>query len=140
MARVCWQAAPNGGYWMDVAVGPRDCRLMVDLGLVDPRNQIGCTLDPSEYDALKQLGLLSGIRTRLSRDASGRYSTIETARTTAQLIDPDTTQRVGPVVRLYVSRGVPSVPGRVGVSFFHGLSGCEVVWDIDARKWCVEYP
>jgi hypothetical protein len=41
---------------------------------------------------------------------------------------------------VYVIRGKPGVPDRVGVVFFHRLKGCRVLWDLDAQSWCVEYP
>ena len=33
-----------------------------------------------------------------------------------------------------------NIPSRVGVVFFHKLSGCRVDWELDARSWCLEYP
>jgi hypothetical protein len=43
-------------------------------------------------------------------------------------------------VYLYALRGAPGVPSRVGVEFFHHLTGCRVIWDLDRRNWGVEYP
>jgi hypothetical protein len=47
---------------------------------------------------------------------------------------------VGPLVRVRVGRGMPNVVSRVGVEFFHRLTGCSVNWDLDAKNWCVTYP
>jgi hypothetical protein len=41
---------------------------------------------------------------------------------------------------LHALRGAPGVPDRVGVVFFHRLHGCRVLWELDSRTWCVEYP
>jgi hypothetical protein len=35
---------------------------------------------------------------------------------------------------------VPGIPDRVGMAFFHRLNGCKVIWDLDKREWCIEYP
>lgn len=140
MGRLTWSANPAGAYWIDVAVGNLPLRLMVDTGLTDPRNAIGFALEPAIYEQLKQAQQLSHFRSRVTRDASGRYSTVETAEATAQLLDVGKVQHVGPLARLYVSRGAPGVPNRVGVSFFHHLSGCRVEWDFNARSWSIDYP
>ena len=73
-------------------------------------------------------------------DASEAKLVSEAARVTAQLLDPGRTTPVGPAVQVEVMRGAPGVPSRVGVVFFHRLTGCRVVWDLGARLWCVEYP
>jgi hypothetical protein len=140
MAQVHWQVASSGAYLIDVMVGDIAAQTIIDLGLTDPSNQVGLALDPDIYDRLKQSQQLSRFRARLSRDASGRYSTIETAFTTARLIDPLTGQAVGPAVRLFASRGAPGVPNRVGVPFFHHLSRCSVIWELNRQTWTIEYP
>lgn len=139
MGQACWQVATNGAYCIDVAIAGREFLVMIDLGLVDPRNQVGFALTPSDYDALKQTGLLTHGRSRVARDASGRYTTLQSALTAAQLIDPVSRTPVGPRVPIYVSRSTADVPNRVGVAFFHCLAGCRVVWTLDGRTWCVEY-
>ena len=140
MARISWRATSAGADWIDVVVGGLPLSLMVDTGLTDPRNQIGFVLEPATYDQLKQDRQLSRFRARVSRDASGRHVTVETAETSAQLLDPTTREHAGPIVRLFVSRGAPGVPSRVGVPFFHHLKGCRVEWDFDAQTMLIEYP
>ncbi len=139
MGRTSWQASSSGSYWIDIVVGHLPLHLMVDTGLTDPRNELAFALEPGVYDQLRKSHQLSRFRTRISRDASGRYATVETAETPAQLFDPKTGQRVGPVVRLFVSRGASKVPSRVGVPFFHHLKDCRVEWNLAAQDWCIEY-
>src|SRR5687768_10326473 len=114
MGRLSWQGNSAGAYWIDVMVGHLPLNLMVDTGLTDPLNQLGFALQPLVYDQLKQTRQLTRFRTRASRDASGQYATVATAETMAQLFDTRTRQPVGPVVRLFVSRGTLGVPSRVG--------------------------
>jgi hypothetical protein len=140
MADVSWQAAPDGRYWIDVALGGHVARVMIDLGLVDPLQAVGFELDPSLYDHLKQAGLLSRFQYRFRRDANAKISGSESGHIDAQLVDPSTKQRIGPVVSLHVCRGVAGVPSRVGVVFFHQLIGCRVVWVLDSRTWRIECP
>jgi hypothetical protein len=64
----------------------------------------------------------------------------ESGETNAQLIDPITRQPVGNPVVTWVLRGTKGVISRVGVVFFHHLTGCRVDWDLDTRNWCIEYP
>lgn len=139
MGTVCWRSA-SGRYSVDVILGNSQVAVMIDSGLVDPGNRLGFELDPAVYDRLNQAGLLSHARTRQFRDASGRYSSRDAALTSAQLCNPITGQGVGPLVAIFVSRGRPAVPSRVGVAFFHHLKGCRVEWDLDRRMWCVVYP
>jgi hypothetical protein len=58
----------------------------------------------------------------------------------AQLFCPKTRKPVGPIVHLFTFRGVPGVPSRVGVAFFHRLKSCKVLWNLDQRNWNIEYP
>lgn len=139
MGHISWQATPSGAYWIDIVVGHLPLRLMVDTGLTDPRNQLGFALDPSTFDQLKQGLQLARFRTRVSRDASGRHAIVEAAETTAQLFDAETDQHAGPIVRLFVSRGMMGVPSRVGIPFFHHLKNCRVEWDLNAQAWSIEY-
>src|SRR5438874_12503689 len=113
---------------------------MLDTGLVDRNNQIGFEVDRAVYDALAQNGQLLSAGARVRRDASGRTHWLRVGFVTARLCDPATGVTVGPTVRCLVLRNFSSVPNRVGVAFFHRLTGCRVVWDLDARLWCVEYP
>jgi hypothetical protein len=64
----------------------------------------------------------------------------EVGLVSAQLVDPLTRMRVGPVVDAYVSEGAPGLPSRLGLVFFYRLIGCQVHWDLEQRVWCVEYP
>jgi hypothetical protein len=140
MGRACWKAAGNGKYWIDIALGNQVLPWMLDLGLVDSQHWVGFEFEPPLFDRLKLAGqmVLAGRQKR--RDASGRTVHQECGLTSAQLIDPLSRQGVGPKVAIKVSRGFPGIPSRVGVVFFHRLVGCQVVWDLDNRVWCVEYP
>jgi hypothetical protein len=140
MLRVSWRAAADGRYWIDAAIGNHDVLVMIDLGLIDPRQHVGLELEPQLYHQLKQLGQLSSFRRRSRRDASRRISWSETGHIGAQLIDPGTRQHVGPVIALDASCGSPGVPNRVGIVFFHLLSGCRVVWELDQQMWSIEVP
>lgn len=140
MAQTCWPGTPDGRYWIGVCVGNLPLRVMIDLGLVDPRDLVGFELDPAAYDQLRQAGHLSRFQSRSRRDASGRVVQSESGLTTAQLICPITRQCVGPTVQLYVLRGFSCVPQRVGVAFFHRLSGCRVFRDLSGREWCIDCP
>jgi hypothetical protein len=140
MGQVSWQAAPDGRYWIDLAVGNQELCLMVDLGLTDRRHLVGAEVDPAVYHQLQIAGQFSQTQQRRWRDATGRSAHTECGLTAVQLIDPVTRRRVGPVVQLYVNRGFVGVPSRVGVVFFHALTGCRVIWALDTRTWVVEYP
>jgi hypothetical protein len=130
----------GGRYWLDVALGNQDVSVMLDLGLVDSLHRVGFEVDPTVYDLLMQTGQLVRVTRRSRRDASGQLTWSSSGLTNAQLICPVARQRVGPVVSVHVSRGATGVPSRVGVVFFHLLSGCRVDWDLDQREWCVAYP
>jgi len=139
MSITCWQAAVDGRYWMGVAVGSIDLSVMVDLGMVDPLHRIGFEVEPSIYDHLQKTGQLTSFQRRSRRDSSGHSVPTESGSTTAQLLDPLSKKRIGPLVSLFVSRGTSGVPSRVGVVFFHSLIGCKVLWDLTSQSWCVDY-
>lgn len=140
MPQVCWTSGPKGAYWIDVALGNRDLLLLIDVGLVDPNDRVGIVLESWLYDRLRQGGMLANERYEWYTGATGNQVMFETGEATAQLIDPRTRARIGPLVRVDVGRGSDGVPSRVGVAFFHRLTGCRVLWDLDRREWCVEYP
>jgi hypothetical protein len=140
MPQVCWQGLADGSYQIDVALGSLEVPLMIDLGLVDPRHQVGFSIEPPLYDQLKQAGALAHLQMHSRLDASGQISQRESGLISSQLICPTNHQRIGPLVQLYTLRGNPGVPNRVGVAFFHHLTGCRVLWDLDRRTWCIEYP
>ncbi|HZU34862.1 MAG TPA: hypothetical protein VFA18_03075 [Gemmataceae bacterium] len=140
MAQVCWQGTLAGRYHIDVALGGFRTPLMIDLGLVDSAQQVGFSIQPALYDKLKQAGALGLLQTFSRMDASGQISQTESGLVSAQLLDPATGRPVGPAVQLYVLRGNPGVPDRVGVVFFHRLPGCRVLWALGTRTWCIEYP
>jgi hypothetical protein len=139
MNKTIWNAAPDGRYWLDIAVGSHASVLMIDVGIVDPKEEVGCEVEPVIYDFLLLTGQLGPNCPRSKRDASGRTTTTESALTTMQLLDPQNRHGIGPSVQLYVCRGVAGVPSRVGVVFFHRLAGCRVLWELDQRQWCIEY-
>jgi hypothetical protein len=140
MPQVRWQGRADGHYWIDVALGSRHFSLMIDIGLVDSRNQVGFSIEPVLYDYLKNAGEFSGFSIHSQVDASGKVSIVESGLIMAQLISHVSLLPVGPAVRLHVMRGSPGVPNRVGVVFFHHLKGCHVNWDLDNRIWSIDYP
>jgi hypothetical protein len=140
MPKARWQAAADGRYWLDVAVGNQEFPAMVDLGLVDPRDRVGFEVAPALYNQLKQGGQLSHFTRRSRRDASGQVSWFDTALATAQLVCPAPRQRIGPVVPVWIACGAVGVPSRVGIVFFHHLAGCRVVWELDQRLWEIDCP
>jgi hypothetical protein len=140
MGQASWRATADGRYWVDVELGNLNLRLMIDLGLLDPLDQVAFEVEPAIYDLLKRSGQLAQSHIRNWRNASGRSTKTEVGLIESRLIDPVNGQPVGPVVLKYVNRGTLGVPSRVGVVFFHSLSGCKVIWDLDNRMWSVEYP
>jgi hypothetical protein len=140
MPQAQWQSAADGRYWIDVALSGRNLQVMIDLGLVDPFHRVAFEIDPALYDAMRRAGDFSRFEQRSRRDASGRLSPFETGRVMAQLVCPLTRQRIGPAVTVFVARGVPGVPNRVGVAFFHRLTGCHVNWDLDQQTWVIDCP
>lgn len=140
MPQACWQASADGIYWIDVALGGREISMMLDLGLVDAAERVGFSLEPILYDQIKQAGEFTQFFTDLRLDASGAITYRENGLLSAQLIEPITRQCMGPQVRLYAARGATNVPNRVGIAFFHQLHDCLVIWQLDSRRWCIEYP
>lgn len=131
---------PNGRYLMDIAVASLRLRCMVDSGLIDPRDQIGMEIEPVLFDFLLRSGQFTDLRRRPHRLASGTYRMADCGQTQVQAVDPQQSQAIGPLVAVHVSRGMPSVPSRVGVAFFHRLVDCEVRWHLQSRTWCLNYP
>jgi hypothetical protein len=140
MGRVCWQAATDGRYWIDLFVGNGSLRGVIDTGLIDRVDRIGCELEPALYDPLKQKGQLSYLEFRSSSGAHGQTQLTESGLATAWLLDPVNRQRAGPVVAVWVGRGMSGIISRVGLAFFHRLHGCQVNWLLDQRTWCIDYP
>ena len=140
MSEVRWEAATDGRDWIDVAIGGLTARVMIDLGLVDPLHAVGFELEPDFYDRLKPAGLLSRFQYRFRRDANAQISRSVSGLADSQLLDPGSGLGIGPIVSLHVCRGVPGIPSRVGVVFFHRLLDCRVQWDLNCRSWCVECP
>ena len=140
MAEVSWQAAADGRYWIDVIIGGQPVQVMIDLGLVDPSHAVGFELDPDLYEQLKRAGLLSRFQYRFRRDANAQITRCESGLTIAQVLNPNTKQGIGPIIQVHVCCGVPGVPSRVGVVFFHRLLGGRVNWDLDGRTWRIECP
>ena len=140
MGQVCWGSSRSGHYWIDLALPNGPCRGMIDLGLVDPLHKVGASINPVVYDVMKNSGSLSDCEWRFHTHAGGGQIQLETGRTTIQLLDSLSGLPVGPIVQLYISRGVKGVPSRVGVVFFHSLKCCKVAWDLDNQVWGIEYP
>ena len=140
MPRVSWRAMASGHYWIDVVLGTSHLTVMIDLGLVDPLDMVGFEVEQSFYDRIKQAGQFASFLWRSKRDASGRKRWSESGLIAAQCVDPGTKLAVGPQVQIYVSCGVQGVPNRVGVNFFHRLSRCQIIWELDPRTWAIQYP
>jgi hypothetical protein len=140
MSRICWPAAANGRYILDIALVTMPCRLMLDTGLVDRMNLVAFELDPTLFDVLDQSGQLLAAGSRFRFDSSGRRVALKAGFVAARLFDPATGSAVGPTVRCLALRNFPGVVSRVGVTFFHRLTGCRADWDFDNRLWCVECP
>lgn len=140
MTRACWPVDSDGRYLVDIALGATPCRLMVDTGLVDRTGQVGFEIDPVLFDALEQSGELLRAGRRFRLDSSGQTVRLKVGFVVAHLLDPSNGSPIGPAVRCLAFRNVSGVPSRVGIVFFHRLTGCRVAWDLDTRTWCVEYP
>jgi hypothetical protein len=140
MPQACWQAASDGTYWLDIAIGNLELTMLIDLGMIDPQQQLGFSVEAPVYNQLKRNGLFTHYNTSLRLDASGNISKRESGLAAAQLICPITRNRLGPTVDLFVSEGPANVPHRVGLVFFHALAGCRVQWDLSKREWCIEFP
>src|SRR5687767_14781879 len=140
MPQTCWAAAPDGTNWLDVNVAGVETVAMIDTGFVDRFQRIGLSLEPQLYDQLMASGKLSGIITDYRLDAGGHSTTRRSGIVSAFLFDPVNRSPVGPTAQLYASRGAPGIPTRIGLVFFHQLTGCRVYWDLDRRLWCVEHP
>ena len=133
MTRACWPATSDGRYVLDIALGTMPCRLMFDTGLVDPTSQVGFEIDPALFDVLEQSGQLLRAGRRPRSDSSGRTVRLTTGFVVARLLDPASGSPIGPAVRCLAVRNVPGVVSRVGVVFFHFLTGCRADWDFDNR-------
>jgi hypothetical protein len=140
MGQLRWMAAFDGRYHLDLLLTNRKVQFMVDLGFVDPAQEVGLEIEPILYDSLKNAGLSVNHKKRTWRDASGTKHQAESGMIQAQLLDLSTGTGVGPIVHLFVTRGYPGVPNRVGVVFFHLLKGCSVTWDVENRIWSVQFP
>jgi hypothetical protein len=139
MSRVCWSATSRGEYWIDVNLGAHPLKVLIDSGLIDGRGQVGFSVDESLYDSIKHAGGFHNHQMHTRLTAGGQISLTESGSLDAQLICPHTRNPVGPIVHIGVFRGVSGVPNRAGVAFFHLLKGCNVLWDLDQRLWCIEY-
>lgn len=113
---------------------------MIDTGFVDPNDEVGIALESSLYEMLQRAGLIGSEDSRLSTDASGHQKQVVTGLVTARLLAPTQAAPPGPVFQTRALRGDTGVPSRVGVAFFHRLAGCRVIWELDQRTWCIEYP
>src|SRR5207253_46811 len=140
MPKACWIASGRGEYWLDVHLGGRPLKVLIDTGLLDARGQVGFSVEPALYDDIKRAGGFQAHQIHTRLDANGQISLTESGSLDAQLLCPVTGKPVGPAVHVFVFRGAAGVPDRAGMAFFHGLKGCKVQWDLDKREWCVEYP
>jgi len=140
MPQACWTANSRGEYWIDVLLGGRPLRVLIDTGLIDGHGQVGFSIEETLYDQIKQSGGFRQHQMHSRLTASGHVSMTESGALDAQLLCPQSQVPVGPIASVYVFRGAIAVPDRVGIAFFHRLSGCKVSWELDLRRWCVEYP
>jgi hypothetical protein len=105
MPQACWQAAADGTYWMDVALGGRELLMLIDTGFLDALNRIGFSLEPGLYTQIRQAGEFVNLLRDFRLDASGQITVRENGLIRAQMVCPLTRQRIGPAVQLYASRG-----------------------------------
>jgi len=139
MPRICWQATSDGRYWIDIALGAYDTKLMIDTGVIDPRQRVAFELEPALYDLLVQRNQIKPKGVKRRRDSSGILVNLDCGEVSSQLIDPVSGLRVGPLIVADIVRTFPRIPNRVGVVFFHLLTDCTVHWDLNSRQWCVDY-
>lgn len=135
-----WPATARSGYFIDVVIGGRVVPAMVDSGLVDPAELVGFELAPDLFDELQQDGLLKELATRTRRDAGGQMSVMRVGKISTFLARPTTVEVAGPEVEVFVARSASGLPTRVGLVFFHNLTGCRVLWDCSARTWSIQIP
>jgi DNA-binding GntR family transcriptional regulator len=140
MPSVRWIANSRGEYWIEVNLGGRPLQVLVDSGLIDGKGQVGFSVDESLYDDIKQASGFMSHQKHARLTADGQILLTESGSLDAQLMSAQTQTPVGPVVHVYVYRGVAGFPHRVGVAFIHLLKGCKVFWDLDQREWRVDYP
>jgi hypothetical protein len=140
MPEVRWTANARGEYWIDVRLGGRTVKVLIDTGLIDARGQVGFSVEESLYDQIKQAGGFSAHQMHSRLTAAGQISLTESGLLESQLVVPATGTPVGPSVDTFVFRGTLGVPDRVGIAFFHQLRGCKVIWELDGRVWRIEYP
>ncbi len=95
VVQLAWQAVADGRYWIDVEIGGEPVRVMIDLGLVDPRDSVGFEVEPSIYNKLNQRGQLSKYQYRFRWDANAQSAGSESGQVAAQLINPQTGQAIG---------------------------------------------
>ena len=140
MPQACWNATSRGEYWIYVSLGGQPIEVLIDTGLIDAKGEVGFSIEPGLYDNIKKAGGFRGHQRHARLTADGKITITESGSLDAQLICPQTQNPDGPIVHVFVFRGVAGVPDRVGMAFFHLLKGCKVLWDLDQRSWCVEYP
>jgi hypothetical protein len=139
MPSVFWSPNADGRYVIDVVLGGLLFRAMIDTGVVSRAGTIGFDLDQTDFDVLWNARRLIAPQRHRRTDVTGRQTIILSAETNAQMFDSAVRQPIGPIMRIRVCRGNPGVISRVGVGFFHRLSGCFVHWDLDRQIWLVEY-
>jgi hypothetical protein len=113
---------------------------MVDTGFIDPNDEVGIALEKTVYSVLQHAGLIGSEDMRLSTDASGHQKAVVTGLVTAQLLAASTQGVLGSPIQIRALCGAAGVPSRIGVAFFHRLTGCRVLWNLDQRTWCIECP
>ena len=140
MSHVLTWPAVRGHYSIDVVIGGIPVSAMVDTGLIDSMRQVGFELPPDLFDRLVQSNSLQEITSRTRRDASGRKTQMYVGQAEVRLTSPGTTIPVGAAVQVSVARSFAGLPARVGLEFFHRLSGCQVLWNCVAQMWTVSLP
>ena len=135
-----WPATSRGDYVLDVLIGGVSVTAMIDTGLVDPAQLVGFELAPTVFDRLQGAGLLKQMATRTRRDAGCQKFLMKVGMASTVLAQPATTEPAGPEVEVFVARSTDGLPNRVGLAFFHKLTGCQVSWDCSARTWSLSIP
>ena len=75
MPQASWQAAPDGAYWIDVAVGSHELLALIDLGMIDRTERVGGSVEPALFDQIRQAGEFTDFFDDFREDAEQAHGT-----------------------------------------------------------------